>query len=357
MKPLTAGALVALYALCHRIGLCEDERGIVESDGASLTPALWAETLSLLETADAAGNGAVIDLGFSSLVLSWLGCADEAACVECHGMTIAEALVADIGSLASVARIVEGDRDPETAPGRACHALVARIWAERAARVSRAAPEGAVAALEQVLLACVEQGDLARMAMDTIVCVAEAGGDPERAGRARRVFRRLGGEQVAESPVPTGAALVLTVLWCLTHDEGLLACEREGDAEVEHTPEAWARVWAASRQMVERAFGRPLVILLRASEIAQQVVTAALGQIERGDEVALLAIAVLDAEKVAWVRWVSGHRQLRALVDDEDDLPFGIRARLMRVFSISDREDEEIRSASWPTRWHVAGGE
>ena len=84
--------VTALYSLAHDVGLTREEQGEVERTAPSLNGTLWRHTKALLRAADASPAGTLVDLGYTDLVLRWLGFADERGFEEVHGMGIGEAI-------------------------------------------------------------------------------------------------------------------------------------------------------------------------------------------------------------------------------------------------------------------------
>ena len=136
MHPLTVHALTALHALAHRIELTVVEQQLLDASSPSLAPVLWHQTVQLLRSADAAGERAFLHLGYEAPILLWLGLADEAGCRDRHGLSVPDSLAADQGSLAQVARIVDGAREFEADADLDALVLLVEVWSERAARLA-----------------------------------------------------------------------------------------------------------------------------------------------------------------------------------------------------------------------------
>ena len=136
MHPLTVHALTALHALAHRIDLTVAEQQLLDASSPSLAPVVWHQTVQLLRSADAAGEGAFLHLGYEAPILRWLGLTDEAGCRERHGLSVPDALAADQGNFAQVARIVDGAREVEADADLDALVLLVEVWSERAARLA-----------------------------------------------------------------------------------------------------------------------------------------------------------------------------------------------------------------------------
>ena len=248
MEAATANLLTALYALSHRVALTGEDLAEVERRGRCLTPGLWRATRDLLREADRGGAGTRMDLGFTPLVLRWLGFADEGGFVRAHGLGVEEALAAGRGALGVLAHTVEGRGG--AGPGEV-RLLVGEAWRARAVRLNKALPENAEAvaeALERALDGCPWPEEHRRRLLVFVETVSRLLGDEARAGAARRERKALGRKApVRDRPEPVHeiAATLLSVLWCVTNDERLLTAERALDPEVERSPGAWARARAA----------------------------------------------------------------------------------------------------------------
>ena len=249
--------LTALYALAHRIGLTAEEADEVERTAPSLTGALWRETRALLRAADAGPDGTSVDLGYTPLVLRWLGLADGGAFEERHGVAIGEAIGGARGRLTELATALEGG-----APAEDVRYALACVWCLRSSRLGAGLPEtgpASAVALERALKVCPEGEDLHGPLLESLIHVCGRSGDYERAETARRRLAALerGAERrkTRESLLDV-AAYVLSILWCLSHGDGLLASERGLDPDIEPSPETWARVHCAA------SAGQPEVIPL-----------------------------------------------------------------------------------------------
>ena len=195
--------------------------------------------------ADRGAAGTTLDLGFVPLVLRWLGLADEAAFRSEFGVGVVPALGRDLGRLGEVAAALESPG----APGdEALGVQLALSWSRRGvclmpARHQAAAP--AVEALGHAVAHYPWADTQYRQLMVSFVLACEAAGDWERQGigyRQIQDFDREVESRAELAEVHTTAALVLTILWCLAHDDFLLADERGIEPWVHPSPEVWARL-------------------------------------------------------------------------------------------------------------------
>ena len=243
----SASLLTGLYGLCHNAWTTPEEAAEVERRGACLTPELWRETRRLLRDADQGADGTRIELGFTELLLRWLGYRDECAFASAHGVGIADALARGRGRLGTLAEIVESGGG---GGAEALRRAVGDAWVSRAAHLMDGLPEtapGAVEALERALGAFPWPARNRRALLGALVSASEACGDEARAGSARRALEAVDHELAARDPTPMyrAAATLLTCLWCIAHDDGLLAAERGLDPGIEPAPETWTKARAA----------------------------------------------------------------------------------------------------------------
>ena len=243
----TASLLTALYALCHRVGLAAGDVAEIRRRGGCLTPEVWRETKRLVRDADQGADGTRLELGFTAALLRWLGHRDEGAFASAYGVGVGEALARGRGQLSAIARIAEvggGDGAPEL------RYAVGGAWASRAAHLMDGLPEtapGAVEALERSLAAFDWPSRNRRQLLSAMVSASEACGDEARAESARRTLEEEDRELAVRDStlIYRAAAEVLTILWCIAHDDGLLAAERGLDPGIERSPEAWAQACSA----------------------------------------------------------------------------------------------------------------
>ena len=210
---------------------------------------------------DAAGDGARLDLGYTDLVLHWLGLSDDAGCVERYGIGIEEALVRDCGGLAPLARIIEGAAKAAPAEALEGHALVILGWFARADRLMRVGAERpASRAIERALDAFPEAARVPASFWELAVELADGIGGSGLAERVRRRAEAAARAWEAEggSPVSLITHVALAALWCRSHGRLLLSAERDLDSQLERSPEAWERVRAAA--LAGRAEDLPLPI-------------------------------------------------------------------------------------------------
>ncbi len=243
MESATVHVLTALYALAHRLALAPEDAAEVERHAGALSPELWRETKGLLREADHHGAGTSLDVGFTPLILRWLDVPDEDAFAKAFGVRIDEALDRDRGSLGVVAHVIES----RSAPGpEELSYLVTLAWCRRAGRLMASLPEtarAAIEALEHALDHC-PSGGFRRQLLECLGVASAACGDEEREAHARERIEALDREDEARNVVN---ARILSIVWCLAHDDFLLEAERDLDPGIERSP----GVWAAVRRAVE----------------------------------------------------------------------------------------------------------
>ena len=249
MERLTAATLVALHSLCHRMALTPNEIQAVANRGSVLGPALWREAVRMLETADAAGDGSSIDLGFAALIYQWLGLRDEEQCLERYGLCVADALARDCRRLAIAALVVAGQQSPSARGTAEVRPLVIQAWCDRAHRLSASGgPESTsalIGAIEWILDACPPGDASTEKLRAEFTRLCEGVGDPDRALRAIRPRESTAAEPDTRIAINPGATLALSVLWAMTHQDALLSSELDLDIEIDRSPEEWKRVRTA----------------------------------------------------------------------------------------------------------------
>ena len=248
MATATTHVLIALYAHSHRIGLTAEDVAELDRDAPCLSPALWQATKELLVDADRGPDGTTLDLGFLPLVLRWLGLADEDAFVAEFGVGVAESIEHDRGRLAEIAGALESPG----APGSEELGLQLTVaWTRRGMVLMQARPQAAAAAVEALERAVVHyprEDAQYRQLLESVVLACEACGDWERQGIVHgqiQDFDREVESRAELAEVHTTAALVLSIIWCVAHDDFLLADERGIEPWVHPSPEVWARVRAS----------------------------------------------------------------------------------------------------------------
>ena len=248
METLTFAALTALHALCHRLGLTRDEQDAVTSEAPALAPAIWEQSARFLVEADAAGSSSRFDIGFSALIVRWLGFTDEAACIEHHGSSIGEALSRDCGRLAAVARAVEARTGPRTKNELDMLVHVSGVWSARAGRLAyTGGGSAAIEALERSLRVCRVSPATARSLWDEFARLCKKTGNGPLADEARLRRERIAVPDAEEGEALVlryRSALVLTILGCITSGY-LLSEERDLDPHVDRTSEAWQQIRTA----------------------------------------------------------------------------------------------------------------
>ena len=249
MKPATAHLLTALFAFTHRVGLTAEDIAELDRDGPCLTPELWQATRHLLAAADQGAPGTTFDLGFTALLLRWLGFASEDAFAAEFGVGVAEAIEHDRGRLAEIASALESPGAPGSEE-LGVHLTVA--WTRRGMVLMQARPQegsAAVEALERAVGHYPWEDDAQyRQLLESLGLACEACGDSVRQRIVHRQIQAF--DREAEYAAELGdaygtAALVLSILWCVTHDEFLLDAERGLEPWVKASPEVWARVRAS----------------------------------------------------------------------------------------------------------------
>ena len=248
MEAATTHLLTALYALAHGLALTGEDGAEVERHRAGLRPELWRETKRFLREADRGPDGTTLDLGFLPLVLRWLGVASEDAFAAEFGVGVAEAIEHDRGRLDEIAGALESPGAPGSEE-LGVHLTVA--WTRRGMVLMQARPQegsAAVEALERAVGHYPWEDDAQyRQLLESLLLACEACGDWERHRAVHgqlQAFDREVDSRGEPLVVHTAAALVLSILWCITHDEFLLDAERGLEPWVEASREAWAQVRA-----------------------------------------------------------------------------------------------------------------
>ena len=263
MEILTAHALTALHSLCHRIALTEEELKAISSklgtpspESSKLgtpSPELWRETERLLETADGAGDGTRIDIGFNSLILKWLGMKDEQECIGRYGHTIEDALEKDRGHLSITARTCDQKlNSPKNHLEKDFINAQCDIWLNRSTLLSKFdGEEAALLALNRIIELAPFLGSTPINSREEFVQRCINADLLEIAETARLGPERVSygiDSQTTELKITPEATIVLSALWCITHGRMLLASELALDLEIEPTTAAWRRIWAAARE-------------------------------------------------------------------------------------------------------------
>ena len=254
MEVLTIALLTALHSLCHRICLISEDQDALATGSSRLDPALWEQSVRFLESADAAGPGSRIDLGFATELYRWLGLTDEAHCKERYGHSVSQALSRDCGSLGKVARAVEGSIIVDTPDDFNLLATVAGVWCARAGRLTLDESLAAVEALERALAIAPFPDDVHRSLWTDFIALCDERGRPDLAAEARR----RGGGGVPEISAPQADAapavrpdpatiLLFLALRSLTHGD-TLSWERELAPDVDRTRDEWDRIRTAARE-------------------------------------------------------------------------------------------------------------
>ena len=251
MELATTHLLTALFALSHRIALTAEDVAALDRDWPCLTPELWKATRELLGEADRGAAGTTLDIGFVPLVLRWLGLADEAAFGAEFGVGVGEALGRDLGCLAEIAGALESPRVPGS---EALGVQLTLAWSRRGVGLMTARPRAASAAVEALERAVVHYPRVDdaqfRQLLESVVTACEGCGDWERHRAVQRQIQAFDREAESRAELGeayTNAALVLSILWCISHpdDNLLLTTERGIEPWVRPSPEVWDRVRAS----------------------------------------------------------------------------------------------------------------
>ena len=249
MEPLTAATLVALHSLCHRMALTPGETQAIENRGSALSPALWREAVRMLETADAAEDGARVDLGFAAFIHQWLGLRDEEECLERYGLCVADALARDCGHLATTALVAAGQQSPGSQETAEILPLVIQAWCDRAHRLSASGgsetTSALIGALEWLLDVCPPGEASTEKLRAEFTRLCERAGDLDRAQRVIRPRESIPAEPGTTITINPGATLALSVLWAMTHEDALLSSELDFDIEIARSPGEWKRIRSA----------------------------------------------------------------------------------------------------------------
>ena len=108
--------------------------------------------------------------------------------------------------------------------------------------------------------------------------------------------------------------------------------------------------WEPHVGAIKAAFGVDGAVRLRASELAQG---AFFGPDGAGAREIVLLIETLDDELIGWVEWAAWRGALQDVAEGRGGgLRTGTRDRMAHLFALVNRSGDEIRAATWPTRWH-----
>ena len=237
MQHATISVLTALHALSHRIALTEGDLSAIEASGGSLTPALWERTLGLLVEARGRAGPVDLDLGYSELIHSWLGVADEAGFRERFGMGVREALVADAAQLYHVARAVD---NPQFFVREAVRCQITVTWCDRAHLLLPENAAAAIEAIEAALVHCPADETWHARLYEALARAAAVTGDRSREANAKARLAVLRGDHgPVEEHVQIAAAQLLSILWCRTHAAYQLPAERGLDLHIVADPSVW----------------------------------------------------------------------------------------------------------------------
>ena len=316
------------------------DKGVCRSVGASLVARILAHFGTEWSEESARLAGEAIQADDARDVLPTDVLAELADIVQCHGLDIAPARLAD--------QFVR-DKSPEDPPpiewlGAAVSRRIHGVWSgdapgwlARLADVSKAAP----AALARFVVDRVD----ALLWFRTLVereLQAAADKRPEESfatwfeeGRRQLAWRDARSEAV-------GSALRAAISLGFAEPELDKGYERSGD-KIEP-----ARHWVPTLSSIASCFGDELAVLLRSSELAQEVV---FGAGEVGENGLLLQIATLDKERLAWIRW-TGRCEEIANLEAITGLTPPTKERLQRMFELPDADEgkwprEQVRTTAW----------
>ena len=243
MHIATAHVLTSLYALAHRVALTPDEIAYLDERGSTLTPQVWRETKDTLRAFDQAPGPTDLELGFTALVLMWLGLPDEAAFVERYGgVGVDEAFARDRGLTAVLAHVLEGGQGQ---PHEAYALPLSHAWSGRAVRLMDHLPDTGslvISTLERAIDGSPWDPQRLRPLFEGIVHVADLIGDEKSLSTARRMLETIDREEApseCDTFLVTASAQLLTALWLTTHEGGLLESECGFEPDIEPNLETW----------------------------------------------------------------------------------------------------------------------
>ena len=250
MEPLTVHTASALHALQHRAALTRAERHAVDAHPAPLVPPLRL------------GAARLPDAATLELALLWCGLAPEPEAMR----RVAEALRRDRARLGALAAALGGDACALTgAEARTVRDARCALLTERALRIACTAPLAEADACTGALAVALETAppaspDLAHVC-ELLLALYRTHGDDARARHAVERIERLAqahGVAADAHPHVPAAALVLSILWCITHRTMLLPAERGLDPHVEPTAEGWNHIRTAALRADAHAIPVPV---------------------------------------------------------------------------------------------------
>ena len=299
MHIATAHVLTSLYALAHRVALTPDEIAHLDERGSTLTPEVWRETKDTLRAFDQAPGQTDLELGFTPLVLMWLGLADEAAFVERYGgVGVDEAFARDRGLTAVLAHVLEGGQGQ---PHEAYALPLSHAWSGRAVRLMDHLPDTGslvISTLERAIDGSPWDPQRLRPLFEGIVHVADLIGDEKSLSTARRMLETIDREAApseCDTFLVTASTQLLTALWLITHEGHLLEMERGLALDIEPNLETWD---AAVRAVRNGSVDIPMPVRIVQHWGAPEEVTEEAARICLGDTVPVLPEIMDEIERV-----------------------------------------------------------
>ena len=235
-------------------------------------------------------------------------------------------------------------RDTEALPDESIGAAVARrcdgVWAEDApgwlARLAEAADEQPL----EIARFIVERGGFARV-------LPRAGSPGALPPRSQRGAGRRAPPRLARARAPLRVRRQVRSRPCGGPGCGL-ARVRRGPS-----PERWSSLPSTGSPMSApsrpRSGSTERCGFVRA-ELAQGAFFDAGGV---GVRETVLLISALDDELIGWVEWAAWRGALQDVAEGRGGgRRTGTRDRMANLFALVNRGGDEIRAATWPTRWH-----
>ena len=300
MTLATAHFLAGLHALCHRRWLTDHELAQLDERGGALTPEFWRETKAMLKSFDQAPGPTDLNLGFTSLVLMWLGLSDEAAFAERYGgVGVDEAFARDRGLTAVLAHVLEGGQGQ---PHEAYALPLSHAWSGRAVRLMDQLPDTGslvISTLERAIDGSPWDPQRLRPLFEGIVHVADLIGDEKSLSTARRMLETIDREAApseCDTFLVTASAQLLTALWLITREGHLLETERGLASGIQPTPETWDKAVLAARE--GRVDDIPVPLRLVREWGAPEELTEEAARRCLGDTAPLLPDIVAEIERV-----------------------------------------------------------
>ena len=299
MTLATAHFLAGLHALCHRRWLTDHELAQLDERGGALTPEFWRETKAMLKSFDQAPGPTDLNLGFTSLVLMWLGLSDEAAFAERYGgVGVDEAFARDRGLTAVLAHVLEGGQGH---PHEAYALPLSHAWSGRAVRLMDHLPDTGslvIPTLERAIEGSPWDPQRLRPLFEGIVHVADLIGDEKSLSTARRMLETIDREEApseCDTFLVTASTQLLTALWLITREGHLLETERGLALDIEPNLETWD---AAVRAVRNGSVDIPMPVRIVQHWGAPEELTEEAARRCLGDTAPLLPDIVAEIERV-----------------------------------------------------------